>query len=107
MVQQLEVVRSRWQRKSKYKSYWVEAWTEPEDNFRELTSFSPMVFKGWRDLPSFIYQQNESMESKRAETLEEEFGISGERCQEQEGLGLVAGRKEGWKVWLLKEEVLL
>lgn len=62
---------------------------------REMSGFSPGFFKGCRDLPTFIYQQNESTEIKGIKTLVEEFGITGERCQEQEGL---AGSWKGYKV---------
>lgn len=62
---------------------------------RELAGFSPMFFKGCRDLPTFIYQQSESAEIKVSKTPVEEFGITGERCQEQEGL---AGSWKGCKV---------
>lgn len=62
---------------------------------RELAGFSPMFFKGCRDLTAFIYKQNESTEIKGTKTLVEEFGITGERCQEREGL---AGSWKGYKV---------
>lgn len=57
-----------------------------------MAGVSPTVFNGWRDLPTFIYQQNESTGSKGTRTRMEEFGVTRERRQEEEGLDLVAGR---------------